>query len=344
MAMRLPVSDFLNMNRQPDNQALYRSCTILESGLRKFGRLDWLPYRFRRRFIQRFCDYRSTPSRPFRTAFGDLIYTGDLNSFIDWSVFFFGAYEKYALAFMGDFARQRGGGVFVDVGANVGHHTLHMSRIADHVHAVEPWQSAVAILRNQLGQNGIANVTVHEFALGAENATVDYFAPAGRNQGVGSLMKDTSAVRSASAVDCTVRHGDDFIHSTVGRFDFIKIDTEGYEARVLAGLRQSLATHRPCVIVELAHGSPESFASLGALLAAFPEGYRLFGIRGVHNGYRYRLGELDDANWKAFLDVVALPAEDIGPFEGVIRDFPFYSKPSDLLRIAKARRLSRGRR
>lgn len=266
-----------------------------------------------------------------------MAYTGDLNSFIDWSVFFFGGYEKYILAFMGDFVRHRGGGVFVDVGANVGQHTLYMSRIASRVHAVEPWLAALEALRNQIRRNQVTNVTVHECALGGENATARYFAPSGTNKGVGSLMQGRSDIRTTAAVDCEVRNGTDFIQACVGHFDLIKIDTEGYEARVLAGLAPSLGIYRPCVVVELAHGTAESFPDLAALRAVFPERYRLFGIRGVHNGYRYRLCELDGVNWRSFLDVVAMPEQDCGAFTGAIRRFPFYSKPGDLVRILRAR-------
>lgn len=54
-----------------------------------------------------------------------------------------------------------------DIGANVGLHTLLLSRLASegHVHAFEPTETA-RLLRKNLAAAGTRNVTVHEVALG----------------------------------------------------------------------------------------------------------------------------------------------------------------------------------
>lgn len=306
----------------------------LEAGLRTVGRCDLLPYRLRKQLIRAYCDYRTVGSRPFRTSFDGLCYSGNLNSFIDWSVYFFGGYEKHILAFMKGIATVRPGCVFVDVGANVGQHSLYMSRYVQHVHAVEPWGEALATLRRQLADNHCDNVTVHEFALGAASGWGQYYPPAGGNRGVGSFVQAASADRLVQPLTYPIRRGADFIRDEVGRFDLVKIDTEGFEAQVLQGLREALVQNRPCAVVELSHGTDASFSDLAALRQALPDDYRLFGIRGVHNGFVFRLCELTVANWKNFLDVVALPAENVGAFAGAIREEPFYSRPSDLPKLA----------
>lgn len=322
------------------------TASLVETGLRAVGRCDALPYRLRKKLIRAYCDYRTVGSRPFRVSFDGLSYTGNLNSFIDWSVYFFGGYEKHILAFMKRVAASRAGCVFVDVGANVGQHTLYMSRHAKWVHAVEPWREAVESLRGQVAGNRRSNVTVHEFALGAGNGSGEYFAPAGGNRGVGSFVQASNADRVAQPLMYPIRQGTEFIRERVGEFHLIKIDTEGFEAQVLTGLREALTQHRPCVVVELSHGTSASFPDLAALRRTLPVDYRLFGIRGVHNGFAFRLCELTAGNWLGFLDVVAMPREHVGVFADAIRDEPFYSRPSDLPRLAAAlvRRVFRSRR
>jgi hypothetical protein len=116
----------------------------------------------------------------------------------------------------------------------------------------------------------------------------------------------------------------------------VKIDTEGFEQQVLTGLADALTRHRPCVIVELTHGLSSSYADLESLRTAFPADYRLFGITGVHNGYKFRLCELSTDNLLRYRDIVALPVEQTGEFVEFMRSYPFYTRPSDLPRLVKA--------
>lgn len=65
----------------------------------------------------------------FDVPFAGVRYRGELGSFIDWSVYFFGAYAAHELALLDRlsrrFVRQHGRlPVFADIGANVGNHTL----------------------------------------------------------------------------------------------------------------------------------------------------------------------------------------------------------------------------
>ncbi len=45
----------------------------------------------------------------------------------------------------------------------------------------------------------------------------------------------------------------------VSRVDFIKIDVEGFEGHVLRGAKQTLATYRPVVVLELNHWCLNAF-------------------------------------------------------------------------------------
>jgi FkbM family methyltransferase len=138
----------------------------------------------------------------------------------------------------------RGGMVFVDVGANVGYFTmLAASRVgaAGKVIAFEPNPDNCTLLRMSLEANGFGNVTLHAAAV---SDTVQEFAleVTGSN---GALRDDQRA-------------GDVIVRSVVldacledeARVDVIKMDVEGFEGRVLNGMKRTLARHRPIVFTE----------------------------------------------------------------------------------------------
>src|SRR5438552_3350090 len=73
-------------------------------------------------------------------------------------------YENDLLQFIG--ACTPPGGVYLDVGANVGNHTVFFGKfLADHVIAVEPHPSLVPFLKRNLMVNGISNSTVIQCAV-----------------------------------------------------------------------------------------------------------------------------------------------------------------------------------
>jgi hypothetical protein len=77
----------------------------------------------------------------FEVDFAGLRYRGRLNDHIDWNVFYFGNYSPQELNLFAIAAKLIGrpGGVnYFDIGANVGHHALFMSRYAARVVAFEP--------------------------------------------------------------------------------------------------------------------------------------------------------------------------------------------------------------
>ena len=96
--------------------------------LRLLGSQNWLRFGIRYRVINQFCNPESVDSIEFVTDFFGLKYKGNLNSYIDWSVFFFGAYEREKLLLLRDLVNARPNPVFFDIGANVGVHLcFHVS-------------------------------------------------------------------------------------------------------------------------------------------------------------------------------------------------------------------------
>ena len=137
------------------------------------------------------------------------------------------------------------GGTFLDIGANVGNHAIAAARLmnAPKVIAFEPNPEAFRILRCNIALNDLAGVIQHvPFGLSDHDGHARAQSPEhGRNLGGTRLVEGEG--------DIELRQGDAFCaHEDVG---FIKIDVEGAEMAVLGGLKETIARHRPPMLVEV---------------------------------------------------------------------------------------------
>lgn len=257
--------------------------------LRWWGRQRWIPFGVRDRVLRRLADPDAMASTPFVCDLFGLRYEGDLASFIDWTIYFYGCYERAVLTLLADAAALAGPrAVFLDVGANVGQHALILSRRVAQVHAFEPWDKARRRLERNLALNAVTNVTVHALGLGEHDKDLTFHAPASANWGTGSFVPEVNLNRSDGTLP--VLRGDTALAQRgIGRVDLIKIDTEGFEIKVLSGLAETIARHRPVVVCEmsgptLAEAGPDPLATLNRL---FGPGWTFLDLG--HHMERYRL-------------------------------------------------------
>ena len=95
-----------------------------------------------------------------------------------------GAYEPDTLRFVLEHA---GGGVFVDIGANIGVFTLPAALRARSVIAIEASPEIGEMLERNVRENGLTNVRVFKCAASDGIAkTVDFYVPPIRHFGMGS--------------------------------------------------------------------------------------------------------------------------------------------------------------
>jgi FkbM family methyltransferase len=187
---------------------------------------------------------------------GTFVWALNLRDGIQLSIYLFGAFERTtarALATLLPVA-----GVAVDVGANIGAHTLPMARrvgAAGRVIALEPTRWAVEGLRRNISLNpDLARViTVHSAALVApgESLSDEYYSswpvsPAERRHAVHRGVPHSAEGSIALTLDELVAR------EALTRLDVVKIDVDGRELRVLRGAGSTLSTLRPSVVLELA--------------------------------------------------------------------------------------------
>ncbi len=140
--------------------------------------------------------------------------------------------------------------IALDVGANIGNHAVVMAHYCSHVHAFEP-QIALGIrLTDNIAINKLANVTCHPFGLSDRNGRAILHVAPGVGAGAATFVSDLARTNSR-AVEVGLRNGDEVVAMLgLNRVDLIKVDVEGYEARALSGLRDTILRCRPIVFLE----------------------------------------------------------------------------------------------
>ena len=167
------------------------------------------------------------------------------------------------------------GGVFYDIGANVGFFALlgaHYVGLDDgQVYAFEPAPDNAAEIRANVALNGLPNVTVLEQAVGAQAGTGRLQVVA--DQSWSKLVETGDHPQTERVMDIEVVAIDELVATgAIAPPTAVKIDVEGFEVAVLQGMRATLERHRPVVICEL-HGTQDDVA--GLLRKA---GYRLVNL------------------------------------------------------------------
>ncbi|MGH9611841.1 MAG: FkbM family methyltransferase, partial [Bryobacteraceae bacterium] len=132
------------------------------------------------------------------------------------------------------------GMTFVDIGANIGTHTLTAaSRVQDsgHVYSFEPTPSTCGILRTNATINGfIGRVVIQELAVSDKRGTAKLWT--GDVCGHNTLFGSEADPRPAITVSTISL---DEALAGVPIIDFIKIDAEGAEPFILRGMREILS-------------------------------------------------------------------------------------------------------
>jgi FkbM family methyltransferase len=180
-----------------------------------------------------------------------------------------GFWESWITQF---FARTlKPGMVAVDVGANYGYYTLLFGEAvtrSGRVVAIEPNPRAASLLRESVMLNGMATRTsVHELAAGAPGVTESrLFVPSGEPKNAQLVEHDHYSGGDVVAVAVTTL---DALTADFARVDLVKIDAEGAEIGIIAGMQEVIRRHRPNLVLEFnaaryenAHGFLEGLLAL----------------------------------------------------------------------------------
>jgi FkbM family methyltransferase len=158
-----------------------------------------------------------------------------------------GDYEAHLLPIFAEYCRS--GMTVVDVGANVGLYTLVASGLvgsSGRVVALEPNSENCRLILLSLDANQATNVELLPVALDRQRGWSNLSGHFGSNGGL--VGEDPSSLASGWSEIVPSFALDDLVD---GHVDFLKIDVEGAEGRVVAGAQRILETSRPIVTTEL---------------------------------------------------------------------------------------------
>jgi FkbM family methyltransferase len=148
-------------------------------------------------------------------------------------------------------------GVILDVGANIGNHTLYFARVlAQRVIAIEPHGSAAALLENNIRTNGTSDQVVVVRAGASDRQGRAFIVQGEQSNNLGSTRLSASKIPSPDpshpTEDVPVLTVDDISYLYAGShpIHLIKIDVEGMEAHVLKGAMRTITKHLPLITLE----------------------------------------------------------------------------------------------
>lgn len=202
----------------------------------------------------------------------------------------------------------------VEIGANIGYYTVQGASAAPGARytAVEANPESADIVRRNVALNGLGNVEVITAAVIDETGveTVElalpdqerYVAPTGAYLSTGT---EGIAGRPASRTITVPAISADGL---LAEADLVKLDIEGYEARVLAAARAHLKANRPTIVVEVLKQVPQLRQILRDLVA---DGYLAFAIgeTSLHLLTTAQLESPDPLPRYGSRDVILVPAE-----------------------------------
>jgi FkbM family methyltransferase len=140
--------------------------------------------------------------------------------------------------------------IVFDIGANIGNHALVMARYSKMVYLFEPQRNTVLMLHNTMMLNSIKNWKIFEFGLSDEQKILPLYQNLDGNNGASTFISQLKGDKFA-VEQLQVKKGDDIVReSNINQLDFIKIDVEGFEAKAISGLADSIKRFSPIILME----------------------------------------------------------------------------------------------
>lgn len=164
------------------------------------------------------------------------------------SVTFLGDYEPEEKKVFSVLVKK--GNTVLDIGANVGLHSLYFSELVGRegrVFSFEPVQQNYDQIVRNMKLNGITNIIPIHKGLSDVSTKINIAAPSNSNNpGAFNLFDTKEPTETVEVIT-----GDFFIESeNIKQVDFIKMDIEGYEYFAIKGLAKTLATFKSTVVFE----------------------------------------------------------------------------------------------
>lgn len=206
----------------------------------------------------------------------------ETTNWVGWHIYFRGVYRPEALAAVDRYVPQ--GGVAIDIGASLGDFTVAMARAVGPdgtVHAFEPWPAEAARCRRNVRLNRLTNVHVVEQPVSDSSVRTCLHGSTGFNQSAASFAPPSS-IESDAAIERTSIRLDEYMQEHGRRVDFMKVDSQGADLKVLRGAAETLLEWGPVVLISSMsepHYRAQDSSSAEIVSFLTRQGYRLEWLR-----------------------------------------------------------------
>jgi FkbM family methyltransferase len=145
--------------------------------------------------------------------------------------------------------------VVIEGGCHLGSHSVKLSKLSKKLYCFEPLKESYNLLKTNLRNNKCFNTIVSDSGL-SDELGVDQFAwmPFG-NLGGSGLSNNPMGVPGFPGMESTEQEKYDITLTTIDflnldQLDFIKLDVEGYEPKVIMGGIKTITKFRPVITLE----------------------------------------------------------------------------------------------
>ena len=179
-------------------------------------------------------------------------YELDLTEVIDRTLFYVGEWEKYTSACLKKYIKPDM--TVFEIGSNIGAHTFQIAKLLmngkGRLYSFEPTTFAFKKLERNWSLNRFNNIVLENIGLADENGVLELKS---------SQLCFKSSWNIKDRKLCR-KHGDkielmkldDYVEQkNIKQIDFIKMDTDGYELKILNGGKNSISKFRPIMLLEV---------------------------------------------------------------------------------------------
>jgi FkbM family methyltransferase len=176
--------------------------------------------------------------------------------------------------------------VIIDCGANIGLSVLYFKECYPNceIIAFEPNPNSFILLKMNVKKNNLKGVQLFNCALSNENRSVDFFVPHKK----GSLNASSKNINESDEIIVRCKKLSDFVWNK--KIDFIKMDIEGDEEKVIKDLKENnILESVNELVVEFHYPINSSSPNLSKFLKYFEETH-FYDNAGIQN----KLGDHDN--------------------------------------------------
>ena len=182
-------------------------------------------------------------------------YELELNTLVHSQIYHYGYWEKDVTGVIEKFVKKDM--VCFDIGASSGPHTLRMAKCVGtngQVHAFEPSTVLFPKLVKHILMNNFKNIYAQPYALSDKIEKKMYY-----NNTFVKIGKEEKEVDDSMTYFETI---DNYVkEQNIKKVDFIKIDVDGYETKIITGGAKTIKTYKPIMVVEFAKKAQEKYGS-----------------------------------------------------------------------------------